>query len=757
MQPPNGADPTVTTAPKSLPHNEVSSKRQSILITATGLLLTYGGMDLAQGMGWNLTSDVVATPQFRYSWSIGVIIGCLLGSLAINRFTKVYFYIAGGILELIDAIIFLSAPYEYSSIVAARYIGGIGIGIVSLTFIIHNSEISVQNSRGLFACKEILGITLGITIQVVYDAEWLSDMKMSENQAHGIFGVIFSIGALASLLGRVESPIFLIRQNEEEKARASMQRIVSPLISDELRNELYEECRNYVIEGESQSLSDQLRLAMIPFFKLLIYRAFVPFSFSLPLSNSLISSTFVAEGIDHSWQLATWGVLHQFLEFEVPAFKDMDDPGSSSDIIVMNHSKPVTRELINLIQNGLLTDVVINVRDREFQCHSIVLHIYSKRLKPYLHNPLIIIKSSKLTPRGFSLAYQWMIAKYGVINANDVTDLLRAAIYLEMPDLLEHCWETLDFRIFNEFTAFDLMYQARKVADLVHLNEPMALRISRSFLTIVSSSEFVELSETQMCTLLSSCNVAVNAEIEVLYSALLWLNHQWPMRQDSVGSIMKNIRFGYLAPTILSKFKTNDRYMIGPFGHILDHFCTLPQMSKLIQDGLFYSSLVITAHNDPKNFRATVHQNKLTMCPPRCWMRDGRCSYHRPICISCPNMRHLSYEDFANYLQQLQAVDDDFDSQMSFAHSPPVYDWHHEYVSSPSSLELFKKCMENCDKPAKRHRPGKYFKTDLQSEKYSKNLLFATNKWNIKCNEDDEDFLKMGEDTIDLLNKALKE
>ncbi|XP_068152737.1 uncharacterized protein [Drosophila tropicalis] len=448
----------------------------------------------------------------------------------------------------------------------------------------------------------------------------------------------------------------------------------------------------------------------------------------------------------------------QFLEFEVPAFKDMKDLVDSSDIIVVKHNQPVTREILKLIQSGLSTDVVINIRDREFQCHSIVLHIYSKRLRPYLENSLIIIKSSKITPRGFSLAYQWMIAKNGVINPRDITELLRAATYLQMPDLLEQCWEILDNRIFNEFTAFDLIYQARKVADLNQLNEPMALRISKAFLTIVSSYEYLELNDKQMCNLLSSCNLAVNSEVEVLFSALLWLNHQWPMRQDMVGSIMKNIRFGYLAPTILSKFKTNDRHKICPFGHILDHFCALPEMSNVIQDGLFYSSLLITGHKDQKFFRATLNQHKLTMLPPRRWMCDGRCSYHRPIGRSCPNMRHLSYEDFANYLLQLQAVDDDFDSQMRFAQSHRMYDWHH--TPSALSLELFWKYMESSDQPAKRGRcPGKYFKKDLQNKKYSKNILFATNKWGTKRIEqkDEEDPLKMAEDTIDLLNKALNE
>lgn len=57
------------------------------------VVFSYGGMDMAQGLGWNLYTGIPSTQEFQFSWFIGVIIGALLGSLTVSHMPKTFFYV----------------------------------------------------------------------------------------------------------------------------------------------------------------------------------------------------------------------------------------------------------------------------------------------------------------------------------------------------------------------------------------------------------------------------------------------------------------------------------------------------------------------------------------------------------------------------------------------------------------------------------------------------------------------------------------
>ncbi|EDV93828.1 GH19545 [Drosophila grimshawi] len=275
------------------------------------LLFAYGGMDMAQGLQWNLNTGITTTYQLEYSWFIGVIIGAVVAAFTVTHVPKKYLYLLAGILQLIDAIIFVSEPNDYTSIVAARYVGGVGIGLLTVAFIIHNSEVYLGFSRGKWCGLEQFGMTLGILIQVLMDSQWHSSSSSSItiNEVHGIIGIVFAAFATSSVAMSVESPIFHLRQGDENGARTSQTHLLGTATPQDVYNTLFDEYKRYVMEGTSQSFGKQLASSVVPFIKMIFCRCLVAFSFSVPLSLTMLGSTLIWKASMLSWPMILWSIL----------------------------------------------------------------------------------------------------------------------------------------------------------------------------------------------------------------------------------------------------------------------------------------------------------------------------------------------------------------------------------------------------------------------------------------------------------------
>lgn len=216
------------------------------------------------------------------------------------------------LLQMIDAIICVSAPYNYNAMVAARYIGGIGIGIITVAFIIHNSEVAPNNERGKWCAVEQSGLGLGIAVQVIMDSMWNPALPIGNNQVHGIIGIVFAIVGITILILSVESPIFYLRQNDAKRANTCQWELLNKKANLEDCKVAFGENNLYVAEGTSETLIHELTVAMIPFFKMMLCRCLVAFSFSLPLTETIITSTIAWQGTMYSWPIIVWRLLRWF-------------------------------------------------------------------------------------------------------------------------------------------------------------------------------------------------------------------------------------------------------------------------------------------------------------------------------------------------------------------------------------------------------------------------------------------------------------
>ncbi|XP_030554466.1 uncharacterized protein LOC115758089 isoform X1 [Drosophila novamexicana] len=321
--------------------------------------------------------------------------------------------------------------------------------------------------------------------------------------------------------------------------------------------------------------------------------------------------------------------------------------------------------IIRTIERGEDPDTIVMIELREFACSGIVLGSYSNFFAMCRGQTVIDLRKAPLTADTFEQIYKWMIRSNVTFLPKDVVRFVRAACFLEMQELLEQCYAMLDCDEFKEFWAFSVMYTSRYFHELYQINQAMATRISKSTLIIICSQEFLHLSEMQICALLRSSSLSVNSETELLYGVLHWLDVDWPARMACVGNVLKNIRFAYLAPKILCQLNGLDRDEMGPFGHVLDVFSRVQEKKKLIEDGIFYSTLVITMGGDTSKFKELPSARKELMVPRR-WVQDTRCTYHRPVTKLCPNMRSISYEEFVTYSETLQESDTDYEQYILY-------------------------------------------------------------------------------------------
>ena len=156
----------------------------------------------------------------------GTVLGSLLGGWPTDRFGRKVTLGWIGILYVISALGCAFAPEVYSFI-AARFIGGIGIGVSTVAAPLYISEIAPPSHRGRLAGMFQFNIVFGIVMAFVSNAI-LSGV--GENAWRWMLGVaVFPSFAYTLLcLGIPESPRWLLGQKGDRTKGLAVLRLIQP-------------------------------------------------------------------------------------------------------------------------------------------------------------------------------------------------------------------------------------------------------------------------------------------------------------------------------------------------------------------------------------------------------------------------------------------------------------------------------------------------------------------------------------------------
>jgi MFS transporter, SP family, arabinose:H+ symporter len=160
----------------------------------------------------------------------GTVLGSLLGGWPTDRFGRKATLLWIGVLYVISAV-GCAYAWNVSSFIAARFIGGLGIGISTVAAPLYISEIAPPAYRGRLAGMFQFNIVFGIVIAFLSNALLAG---IGENAWRWMLGVAAFPSLLYTVLcfGIPESPRWLIGRKGDREAGLRVLRLIEPEASE---------------------------------------------------------------------------------------------------------------------------------------------------------------------------------------------------------------------------------------------------------------------------------------------------------------------------------------------------------------------------------------------------------------------------------------------------------------------------------------------------------------------------------------------
>ncbi|GBP42881.1 Kelch-like protein 17 [Eumeta japonica] len=311
------------------------------------------------------------------------------------------------------------------------------------------------------------------------------------------------------------------------------------------------------------------------------------------------------------------------------------------------------QEFYRRIHKFINTDTVVHIGNERFNCHRIVLQIYSSYFDSHPKRE-IELPSSNITPAAFKAIYEWMTLNGAdccrILRRRNILDLFTAAQFLAIKDLEEQCWSFMsNDSLFTEDTAFALLREA-KAKEISSVVELMVPRVMRFFLPLVASSDYLELKMEEILILLTSNYICVTSELEVLMAGVRWLYGDWNSRREHVADVMRCVRFGLISPWQLVDLKRN------PENAEILEIVNTPEVQEMIDDGLAYVIIKYWYGNDSKNYQHWIDVLGLKEPAERNWIGEEK--------------NHMTHVEFLKYLDQFRMPKDQMYQKMAMMQLP---------------------------------------------------------------------------------------
>ncbi len=171
-------------------------------------------------------------------WAVSnVLVGCMIGAAAAgplsDRLGRRRILLVSAVLFAVSAI-GSALPRDFTELVLARFIGGLGVGMASMLSPLYIAEVSPPTIRGRLVSLNQITIILGMLVVSVVN--WLIAERAPGEQWNVTMGwrwmfaseTLPAILFLACLFLVPESPRWLIKQGRQEEARAILTRIGGP-------------------------------------------------------------------------------------------------------------------------------------------------------------------------------------------------------------------------------------------------------------------------------------------------------------------------------------------------------------------------------------------------------------------------------------------------------------------------------------------------------------------------------------------------
>lgn len=174
---------------------------------------------------------------------LGATVGCLIAGWMADKLGRRIVLFTAAILFVISSIGCGAAP-QISILIISRLLGGIGIGMASTLVPLYIAEIAPQKIRGTMVGGYQLAVASGIFVVYIINSLIANTHSLTWNDNYG-WRMMFYAGAVPGLifffllLFIPESPRFLVKNKQEDKAKNILKKVYGKNISDnEINNEV---------------------------------------------------------------------------------------------------------------------------------------------------------------------------------------------------------------------------------------------------------------------------------------------------------------------------------------------------------------------------------------------------------------------------------------------------------------------------------------------------------------------------------------
>ena len=276
------------------------------------------GYDTAviSGTGEPLRAHFHLSPLDLGSVVGSALLGCVAGVLIVGRLTDWFgrrrMFMASALLFLFSAV-WCYAAGSVAELVAARILGGVGVGFASLLVPIYIAEISPPKSRGALVSLHQFGIVTGMNLAYVVNAwigrhgdnHWLTDHGWRVMLgACGVPAVVFLV--LTTLLP--ESPRWLVKRGRSFEALDILRRLHGEAAAVDESKEIYETVAQE--RGKLQELfSPGVRRVMIMAMTLALFQAITGINVTLYYAPTIFAAVGIGMGSALAYQAVIGSAL----------------------------------------------------------------------------------------------------------------------------------------------------------------------------------------------------------------------------------------------------------------------------------------------------------------------------------------------------------------------------------------------------------------------------------------------------------------
>ncbi|CAG7816632.1 unnamed protein product [Allacma fusca] len=286
-------------------------------------------------------------------------------------------------------------------------------------------------------------------------------------------------------------------------------------------------------------------------------------------------------------------------------------------------SKDFIESLRVRLRGAIHYDMKVVIDNQEFPCHSIALQAYSKFFdcikRPKELVQKINLPKNFISPEDFPNLMDWILlddaSKPMIISHCNVLSLYSAAQYLGIPGLKEHCLGYITEKIRSGDPSILQMYEEAcgkiNCKDIIGL---LGAKLVQLFPMVYKSKQFLKLGPQELMTLIDSDEVKIQSELQIYDTALRWLLYDWNVRSEFAIVVMHCVRFGLLSPLQLTQIQHCAEAANTP--DYCKIYC-IPEIKKMLQDGLTFSILRENYKTRPGEFNKWVDWSKVSAPRPR--------------------------------------------------------------------------------------------------------------------------------------------